>query len=146
VSAEKPSLEIMNLLSKNKDRQISSHAGSRRKTTTQSQSGGTFTNNVFVGSALLPGYSTDEIPSSQPTESGPDELLDLFFSWLTDRPEWRGLGADLRHIREQLESDGYDTHVIRSISASEWKELGLKGGQRLKMLQSINIWRSSRKQ
>lgn len=148
VSPTSPGMEVLGLLLKARKDQIVTHSASRKKRrSSQGQAG--VKNYFFIGTAPpnqeVISYS-EELPSSQPTESSPDELTEQLFEWSSSHAAWRGCKADLDAIRTQLAIEGYDTRWTTSVSAQEWKDLGSKSGQRNKVIQGVKEWRAARKE
>ena len=87
-----------------------------------------------------------DLPSSQPTETGPKELYEEFFLWAYNEPSWKGYTDDLKDIDGRLESEGYDLDTALRISAIDWRgDLHLRRGLQEKWNSSVRRWLSKRR-
>jgi hypothetical protein len=87
-----------------------------------------------------------EPPSSQPSETAPDERVTAFFLWVQHEVRWKGLKGDLDDIKWNMRDKGFDVEGMKKLSLERWLGWNLKEGQHEKFCNSVSKWLSMRKE
>ena len=156
-TSEEPSIKVMELMNKARNRLYSkSHnhtTNPRNQAPQQQQPNQPIYNFWGVNPADVmsrPGQplGAPDPPSSAPTETPPFEIMADLFRFAKQSIDWRGddLAKDLDKIQAELHANGYDIKGIKGVSSEDWREMGLKRGQKDKFKETVDRYRLKRKE
>jgi hypothetical protein len=154
-TAEEPSIKVMELLNKARERlynkSYNHRTNPRNQASQQHQPSQPIYNFFGVNPADVvsrPGHPPGALdpPSSAPTETPPFEVMAELFRFAKESIDWYGLTTDLDQIQAELDTHGYDIKGVKGLSSEDWQIMGLKRGQKDKFKDTAKRFRLKRKE
>lgn len=74
-------------------------------------------------------------------QTEPLDLLDSFFEWCKQSPAWGASEeADINQMRAYFHDQRYDVESLHTVSDADWRDAGLKMGQKVRIMRCVKKW------